>query len=154
MSPTHNDLPEELRMAMVALLTGRVIDARDLYLAAKVAHWNVRGPTFAQLHKLFDKVASAALEISDALAEMALSLGGAVDAQGERGSVPMMPVIAGENCKAYVEAMADSVAVVLAGLRQDAGTAMEQDDLVTSDLFIKTAGQLQHLLFLVERNGR
>ncbi len=154
MNPTHNDLPEELRAAMVALLTKRVTDARDLYLAAKVAHWNVRGATFAQLHKLFDKVATAALEISDELAEMALSLGGSIDAQGERGEVPKMPIIAGENCAAYVAAMADSIAVVLAAVRQDAGTAMEQDDLVTSDLFIKTAGRLQHLLFLVERNGR
>jgi len=46
---------------------------RDLY---KKAHWQVHGPTFYQLHLLFDKHHSDQLEVMDALAERIQTLGG------------------------------------------------------------------------------
>src|SRR5204863_3790982 len=46
---------------------------RDLY---KKHHWQVSGPTFYQLHLLFDKHFEAQSELVDALAERIQSLGG------------------------------------------------------------------------------
>jgi hypothetical protein len=46
---------------------------RDLY---KKHHWQVAGPTFYQLHLLFDKHAEEQNEIIDLLAERVQSLGG------------------------------------------------------------------------------
>lgn len=152
MIPTLNDLPEATRAVVVPMLQARVSDARDLYLAAKTAHWNVRGPTFLQLHKLFDKVAGAALRMQDALAELALSMGGSIDAQGVSGGVQPMPVLPGDSCAAYVVAVAQRLAGALRDARASAGAAMELDDLVTSDVLIKAAGELQRLLYLVERH--
>src|SRR5712675_2830770 len=46
---------------------------RDLY---KKHHWQVAGPTFMQLHLLFDKHAGEQTELVDALAERIQTLGG------------------------------------------------------------------------------
>jgi hypothetical protein len=40
-----------------------------LYLAAKQAHWIVRGPQFASLHELFGQVADSAESAADTVAE-------------------------------------------------------------------------------------
>lgn len=76
MHPTKNDLPEEVRGAVVKLLNQRLADAIDLMMQAKQAHWNVKGPSFIALHELFDKVYEAAAEYVDLLAERAVQLGG------------------------------------------------------------------------------
>jgi starvation-inducible DNA-binding protein len=47
-----------------------------LYAMYKKHHWNVSGPTFYQLHLLFDKHADEQLELIDLLAERVQSLGG------------------------------------------------------------------------------
>ena len=47
-----------------------------LYALYKKHHWNVAGPTFYQLHLLFDKHAEEQGELIDALAERVQSLGG------------------------------------------------------------------------------
>ena len=54
-------------------------DALAFYLAAKVAHWNVKGHEFACLHALFEKVGDQAREAADDLAERAVALGARVD---------------------------------------------------------------------------
>jgi starvation-inducible DNA-binding protein len=46
------------------------------YYKAKAAHWTVRGPLFYQIHKLLDKVAGAAFEAIDPLAERVRQLDG------------------------------------------------------------------------------
>lgn len=149
MQPTLNDISLQTRAQMVALLQARVSDLRDLYLASKTAHWNVRGPSFAELHKRFDRVADTALELVDSLAELARSLGGAVDAQAITGS-RRMPVLEGDSCAQYVALLAEEISVVLKSTREDAGRAMDVDDLVTSDALIKAAGTLQRELYLTE----
>ena len=69
MLPTKNDLPESTRAAVVRLLNQRLAESIDLQLQAKQAHWNVRGPHFYQLHKLFDQVAEEVSEFTDLIAE-------------------------------------------------------------------------------------
>src|SRR5262245_61627946 len=49
------------------------IALRDLY---KKHHWQVSGPTFYQLHLLYDKHASEPGELADAIAERVQTLGG------------------------------------------------------------------------------
>jgi len=54
MYKTKNDILEKTRMAVGTLLNARLADAVDLMHQAKQAHWNVKGPGFIALHKLFD----------------------------------------------------------------------------------------------------
>ena len=51
-------------------------DSTILYSLYKKHHWLVAGPTFYQLHLLFDKHAEEQLELVDLLAERVQSLGG------------------------------------------------------------------------------
>jgi starvation-inducible DNA-binding protein len=69
-------LSEPVRLKSVSALNrllAHTMAIRDLY---KKAHWQVHGPTFYQLHLLFDKHHANQLEVMDALAERIQTLGG------------------------------------------------------------------------------
>ena len=74
--PTHIDLPEGDRERLIELLNGCLADTGDLYSQIKQAHWNVKGPTFFQLHLLFDQLAAEVFPYIDLIAERATALGG------------------------------------------------------------------------------
>jgi starvation-inducible DNA-binding protein len=63
-------------MESVQILNGILADTTILYALYKKHHWLVSGPTFYQLHLLFDKHAGEQLELVDLLAERVQSLGG------------------------------------------------------------------------------
>jgi starvation-inducible DNA-binding protein len=70
------DLAEPVRLEMTAQLNQLLADTmtlRDLY---KKSHWQVSGPTFYQLHLLFDKHYDEQVAIVDAIAERIQLLGG------------------------------------------------------------------------------
>jgi starvation-inducible DNA-binding protein len=69
-------LPSEARMESSQLLNEILADTQILYAMYKKHHWLVAGPTFYQLHLLFDKHAAEQLELVDLLAERVQSLGG------------------------------------------------------------------------------
>lgn len=87
--PTMNDLPEKCRKKIVKLLNRQLADAIDLKLQLKQGHWNVKGPNFIALHKLFDKVAAEVDEMVDEIAERAVALGGT--------ALGTAPIIASES---------------------------------------------------------
>jgi starvation-inducible DNA-binding protein len=63
-------------MESCQILNEILADTMILYALYKKHHWLVAGPTFYQLHLLFDKHAEEQLEIVDLLAERVQSLGG------------------------------------------------------------------------------
>lgn len=70
------DLEEPIRLEMTEQLNQLLADSmtlRDLY---KKSHWQVAGPTFYQLHLLFDKHFAEQVEIVDTIAERIQLLGG------------------------------------------------------------------------------
>src|SRR5881227_4213168 len=70
------ELEEPVRLEMTERLNQLLADTmtlRDLY---KKAHWQVSGPTFYQLHLLFDKHYAEQVEIVDTIAERIQLLGG------------------------------------------------------------------------------
>jgi starvation-inducible DNA-binding protein len=70
------ELEEPVRLEMTEQLNQLLSDTmtlRDLY---KKSHWQVAGPTFYQLHLLFDKHFNEQSEIVDAIAERIQLLGG------------------------------------------------------------------------------
>ena len=69
-------LPTEARKESCRLLNEILADSTILYSLYKKAHWNAAGPTFYQLHLLFDKHAGEQLELVDAIAERVQMLGG------------------------------------------------------------------------------
>ena len=80
------DMPHRLdagvRQEMVTLLNQLLADSitlRDMY---KKHHWQVSGPTFYQLHLLFDKHFDEQVEMVDTIAERVQILGGVSIAMG------------------------------------------------------------------------
>ena len=70
------ELEEPVRLEMTEqlnLLLADTMTLRDLY---KKSHWQVAGPTFYQLHLLFDKHFGEQSEIVDTIAERIQLLGG------------------------------------------------------------------------------
>ena len=69
-------LSAEARGQSAQMLNRILADSSILYALYKKFHWLVAGPTFYQLHLLFDKHADEQLELIDLLAERVQSLGG------------------------------------------------------------------------------
>lgn len=70
------DLRDEARAASVEALNQVLVDTmylRDMY---KKHHWQVTGPSFFQLHLLFDKHFNEQVELTDMIAERIQTLGG------------------------------------------------------------------------------
>src|SRR6201987_863594 len=70
------ELEEPVRLEMTEKLNQLLADTmtlRDLY---KKSHWQVAGPTFYQLHLLFDKHFNEQAELVDTIAERIQLLGG------------------------------------------------------------------------------
>jgi starvation-inducible DNA-binding protein len=90
------DLPHPLdagvRADMVAKLNQLLADSITLKDMYKKHHWQVSGPTFYQLHLLFDKHYGEQVEVVDTIAERVQMLGGVTVAMG--GDVAEMTRIA------------------------------------------------------------
>ena len=69
-------LSHDARLQSCQLLNQILADSLILYSLYKKHHWQMRGPTFEQLHLLLDKPADAQLELTDTLAERVQMLGG------------------------------------------------------------------------------
>jgi starvation-inducible DNA-binding protein len=153
MLKTHHDLPRAAREAMVELLGARLVDAINLGLQAKQAHWNVRGAHFLPLHELFDAVAAHAHGWADLLAERAGNLGGLVDgtapAVATGSGLPAYPpdVTSGDE---HVERMAGALAAFSAGVRAAIAKAEEADDAGTADALTEIVRAADQDLWFVE----
>jgi starvation-inducible DNA-binding protein len=69
-------LSAEARAESTQLLNRVLADTTILHALYKKHHWAVAGPTFYQLHLLFDKHAGEQLKLIDLLAERVQTLGG------------------------------------------------------------------------------
>lgn len=153
MYDTRNDLPPATRAAMAALLNSRLADAIDLKLQAKQAHWNVKGPNFVGLHELFDKVAEAADEYGDLLAERGVALGataeGTLQVVGRRSQLPEYP-LGLADWTAHVEALRGALAAFARAVREAIDAATQANDAGTADLLTEISRGTDKLLWMVE----
>jgi len=153
MHPTRNDLPESTRASMVQLLNERLADSIDLQLQAKQAHWNVRGPHFYSLHKLFDEVVEQAVEFTDTIAERVAALGGIAEgtlaAVGPRTGLPPYS-LAIKDGRGHVDALSTALAAFGKHVRAAIDVATSSGDADTADLFTEVSRETDKLLWFVE----
>jgi starvation-inducible DNA-binding protein len=76
---TKNDLPPGIRAQVADLLNQRLADCVDLQTQCKQVHWNVKGPNFIALHKLFDEINEEVEEYVDLPAERVVQVGGVAE---------------------------------------------------------------------------
>lgn len=153
MPNTRNTLPDNTRKAMIALLNARLVDAIDLRLAVKQAHWNVKGASFIALHELFDQVQARVDTFVDDIAERAVALGGLAGGttQTVANGTSLAPYPADAvDQKAHIAAVADRLAAFGKLTREAIDAADEVNDKDTADLFTGMSRQLDKDLWLVE----
>lgn len=151
--PTKNDLPEAARTEAIGLLNQRLADCIDLQAQSKQAHWNVKGPSFIALHKLFDEVYAAAAEYADLLAERVVQLGGV--AEGTVGVVterstlvdyPLGLTTGAEHVAALSDALAGFGRTVRVGIEE----MNELEDADSADILTEISRGVDKWLWFVE----
>jgi starvation-inducible DNA-binding protein len=154
MYETQNDLSPSIRGRMIELLNARLADAIDLRTQLKVAHWNVKGPQFIALHKLFDKIVDDADEYVDFIAERAVQLGGIADGTArqvaERSSLDEYSATGGGGGQEHVHAVADALAAFGRSAREAIAIAADAKDQDTSDIFTEVSRGTDKWLWMVE----
>jgi starvation-inducible DNA-binding protein len=117
-------------------LLADTITLRDLY---KKHHWQVAGPTFYQLHLLFDKHAEQQGELVDAIAERIQLLGGVSIAMAhdvaETTLIPRVPK-GREEVPVQISRLLHAHEIILKEARAMAKRASESGDEVTNDLVV------------------
>ena len=157
MYETENDIPLKRRLELNALMNQRLADAVDLQSQVKQAHWNVKGPNFIGLHKLFDEVDEAVESYVDLIAERIVQLGGiaegTVRVAASRSRLPEYPLDIADGT-AHVEALARA----LSTFGQTARTTIDEtdalDDKDTADIFTEISRGIDKWLWFVEAHSQ
>lgn len=137
MSPL--ELEEPVRLEVTEQLNQLLADTmtlRDLY---KKSHWQTAGPTFYQLHLLFDKHFGEQAELVDSIAERIQLLGGVSIAVGaDVGETTQIerPPRGREEVPVQLSRLLDAHQVVIRETRKQADRASELGDEGTNDLLV------------------
>ena len=151
--PTKNDLPEAARTETVGLLNRRLASCIDLQTQCKQAHWNVKGPSFIALHKLFDEINAAVAEYADLLAERVVQLGGI--AEGTVGAVVDRSVLADYpvailSGAEHVAALSDALSTFGAHARVGIDEMNDLKDAGSADILTEISRGIDKWLWFVE----
>jgi len=153
MHNTKIDLSLKTRAELIGLLNQRLADAADLKSQAKQAHWNVKGMQFIALHELFDKVAAAADEHADLIAERITTLGGTaygtVRQAARTSSLAEYPLEITDGT-AHVDALSSALADFGKKVRGDIDKAGDLNDQDTADMFTEISRETDKNLWFVE----
>ena len=133
------DLEEPVRVQMTNQLNQLLADTmtlRDLY---KKCHWQVAGPTFYQLHLLYDKHFNEQNELVDAIAERIQLLGGvslAMAADVAETTRIERPPRGREEVPVQLSRLIDAHQIIISQARPLARRAAELGDDGTNDLVV------------------
>jgi starvation-inducible DNA-binding protein len=151
--PTKNDLPEAGRLEVIALLNQRLADGLDLQAQSKQAHWNVKGPTFIALHKLFDEINADVAEYADLIAERIVQLGGiaegTVGVVEGRSTLLDYPLTLSTGAE-HVAALSDALAAFGRTVRLGIEEMNELEDAGSADILTEISRGVDKWLWFVE----
>src|SRR5437762_10035599 len=119
-------------------LLADTITLRDLY---KKHHWQVSGPTFYQLHLLFDKHFNEQSELVDLIAERIMMLGGisiAMSADVADMTLIPRPPKGREEVPVQISRLLEAHEIVLKEARAMARKAAEEGEDGTNDLLVSS----------------
>jgi starvation-inducible DNA-binding protein len=129
--PVRLEMTEQLNLLLADTMT-----LRDLY---KKSHWQVAGPTFYQLHLLFDKHYNEQVEFVDSIAERIQLLGGvsiAIAADVAETTRIARPPRGREEVPVQLSRLLDAHEVIILETRKLARRASEIGDAGSNDLLV------------------
>ena len=132
-------LSAEARAESCQLLNEILSDSMVLAALYKKSHWNAAGPTFYQLHLLFDKHYEEQVELVDALAERVQMLGGISVGDprhaAELTTIPRPPDGA-EEVPVVLSRLLDAHETIIEKVREAIDKTEESKDMGTNDLLM------------------
>jgi starvation-inducible DNA-binding protein len=137
----HLELEEPVRLEMTEQLNQLLADSmtlRDLY---KKSHWQVAGPTFYQLHLLFDKHFDEQVEIVDTIAERIQLLGGLAIAMAPDVAETTRierPPRGREEVPVQISRLLDAHQIIIRHCRELAERSDELGDQGTNDMVVSS----------------
>jgi starvation-inducible DNA-binding protein len=150
---TKNDLPEATRTRIIALCNARLADSVDLQTQVKQAHWNVKGPNFIALHKLFDEINEDTEEYVDLTAERVVQLGGTAEGTArlavKASKLSEYPVDLADG-HAHVDALSSALATYGKLARAAIDEADKLGDKDTADIFTEISRGVDKWLWFLE----
>jgi len=153
LASTKNDLPAATRAEVVTLLNQRLADCVDLQTMCKQAHWNVKGPQFIALHKLFDEVNEAVEDYVDLIAERIVQLGGVAEGTArvvaQRSQLLDYPLTLTTGDE-HIAALSDVLAQFGRSARIGVAEMDELEDAVSTDLLTEVSRGVDKWLWFVE----
>ncbi|MBX5458840.1 MAG: DNA starvation/stationary phase protection protein [Thermogemmatispora sp.] len=133
------ELSEEARKQSIEMLNQVLADSITLYHLYKKHHWQVAGPTFYQLHLLFDKHAEEILQTVDLIGERIQMLGGVALGMPfdvvERTRIERPPSGA-ESVPSMLARLLEAHRTVIKGLRQGIELTEQSKDYGTNDMLM------------------
>jgi len=129
--PVRLEITEKLNQLLADTMT-----LRDLY---KKSHWQVAGPTFYQLHLLYDKHYDEQVELVDSIAERIQLLGGvsiAMAADVAETTQIERPPRGREEVPVQLSRLLDAHQVIIPATRELARRASQLGDDGTNDLLV------------------
>jgi starvation-inducible DNA-binding protein len=132
-------LAAEARAESCGILNEILADSMVLAALYKKAHWNAAGPTFYQLHLLFDKHYEEQVELVDALAERVQMLGGISVGDprhaAELTTIPRPPDGA-EEVPVVLSRLLDAHETIVEKVRDGIEATEKSKDMGTNDLLM------------------
>ena len=153
MLKTRIGLTDNTRQTSISVLQAALVDALNLRLAVKHAHWTVRGPRFQQLHALFDSFVEPLDSNIDEIAERIATLGGTADgrvttiSRASRLDPYPQDIVDGDS---HLIALAERLAALGNQVRQGIEETDVAGDMVTADLLTGVVRDLDQKLWVLE----
>lgn len=150
---THNTLDSNAKSASITLLNARLADTIDMALAAKQAHWNVRGPQFIAVHEMLDKLRTTLDAHVDTMAERVTALGGVAlgTVQTTAKATKLKPYPTNiHDIPDHLGALAERMAQLGGDVRTNSDEADEAGDAATADIFTAASRDLDKWLWFIE----
>lgn len=144
-------LSDKQAAQLTELLQRQLSTYNDLHLTLKHIHWNVVGPNFIGVHEMIDPQVDAVRTFADDVAERIAALG--ASPEGTPGSIIRDRAwddysVGRDTVQAHLAALD----LVYKGVIEDIRKAIDETeelDLVTQDLLIDQAGELEKFQWFV-----
>jgi starvation-inducible DNA-binding protein len=157
--PTRISLDEGAREEAIDCLNENLANTLFGVLAAKYAHWNVKGTGFLPTHRFFDEIYDFYSKAADTIGERITALGGTAEGllhYVATGSTVNYSATADDNVDEHTTAMADLLGQISNGYREgiEVVRVAAVNDQLTQDVFIELGREADKLLYFLEASQR
>lgn len=151
--PTRNPIPIQIREQVIDIIQITLATVADLQSQTKQAHWNIKGPDFIALHKMFDKFSDQLIEIIDEIAESITRLGGTPMGTIRNAVINSLlsdfPTIPFTQIN-YLSALASKYSIFLDHLLISADRIGQIGDPTTQNYYLEIARDIEKILWFIE----